>query len=45
MLNIRRLTLALIAHDAKKKELVSFVNSNREVLSPCSLVATGNKYM
>lgn len=33
--------IALIAHDQKKPDLVSFVLANRELLSGFSLVATG----
>lgn len=35
------LKLALIAHDAKKPEMVSFVNRHKDVLSRCALTATG----
>ena len=36
-----RLRLALIAHDQKKDDLVSFVRSHEGFLSGCDLVATG----
>jgi len=35
------LRIALIAHDAKKKEMVAFVAANRELLTRCNLTATG----
>ncbi|KLU61298.1 methylglyoxal synthase [Peptococcaceae bacterium CEB3] len=35
------LRLALIAHDAKKAEMIRFVQTHREVLARCQLTATG----
>ena len=34
-------TIALIAHDAKKVDMVVFAKENEEVLSHCNLIATG----
>ncbi len=34
-------TIALIAHDAKKVDIVMFVNEHRELLKDCQLIATG----
>lgn len=34
-------TLALIAHDGKKAEMVAFVKNHREILSRFQIVATG----
>ncbi len=34
-------TLALIAHDRKKDELVAFAARHRELLAKCRLIATG----
>lgn len=34
-------TIALIAHDAKKQDMVSFVHKHRRILSGFTLVATG----
>ena len=34
-------SIALIAHDGKKPEMVSFVNKNREILEKCSVYTTG----
>jgi methylglyoxal synthase len=36
-----RFEIALIAHDAKKDDLVRFVEEHREALARCHLVATG----
>jgi methylglyoxal synthase len=36
-----RFEIALIAHDAKKEDLVRFVEDHREPLERCHLVATG----
>ena len=36
-----RFEIALIAHDAKKDDIVHFVNEHRELLERCHLVATG----
>ncbi len=33
--------LALIAHDAKKQEMVQFANKYKEILAGCDLTATG----
>ena len=33
-------TIALVAHDGKKADLLQFVNDNRQKLSRCSLVGT-----
>jgi methylglyoxal synthase len=38
----KRLTLALIAHDAKKDDMVSLVKAHREELAEIDLVATKN---
>jgi len=35
------LRVALIAHDAKKKDIVAFAAANRELLARCKLTATG----
>ena len=35
-----RFEIALIAHDAKKDDMVRFVNEHRELLGRCHLVAT-----
>lgn len=35
------LRLALIAHDAKKPEMIRFVQTHKEVLGRCQLTATG----
>lgn len=34
-------TVALIAHDAKKMDIVMFANENRPLLSQCDIIATG----
>ena len=34
-------TIALIAHDARKDDMVSFVKDNMEILKKMNLVATG----
>ena len=34
-------TVALIAHDAKKRTLVAFAERHAEILSRCALIATG----
>lgn len=36
-----KLTLALVAHDHKKPELLSWVKQHIETLKQCNLVATG----
>jgi len=33
-------TIALIAHDGKKADILQFTNDNRKVLSKCKLIAT-----
>jgi methylglyoxal synthase len=33
--------IALIAHDGKKAELVSFILQNREIMEQCRLIGTG----
>ncbi|NNF35891.1 MAG: methylglyoxal synthase [Saprospiraceae bacterium] len=35
------INIALIAHDGKKPEMVSFVNSNKEFLKKATIYATG----
>ncbi|HTY81997.1 MAG TPA: methylglyoxal synthase [Dehalococcoidales bacterium] len=37
---MKKMTLALIAHDAKKEEMLSLVNAHREELTNINLVAT-----
>ena len=37
----QKLTIALVAHDARKPDLVSWVRDHEDQLSPHSLVATG----
>lgn len=37
----RKMTIALVAHDARKPELVSWVNDHLAALEPHDLVATG----
>lgn len=37
-----RASVALIAHDAKKVDIVMFANEHREILCECELVATGS---
>lgn len=39
---MRRHTIALIAHDAKKEDMVQLVKNHRESVSELALVATGN---
>lgn len=34
-------TIALIAHDSKKADMVAFVKDNQEILSEANLLATG----
>ena len=34
-------TVALIAHDAKKVDMVMFANSHKEKLNKCEIIATG----
>jgi methylglyoxal synthase len=34
-------TIALIAHDGKKDDMVAFVNNHRDMLAGCHLMATG----
>lgn len=34
-------SIALIAHDGKKPEMVSFVNKNRNILEKCNVYTTG----
>jgi methylglyoxal synthase len=38
----RKKTIALIAHDGKKAQLVSFVRDNLSILSKYKLIGTGN---
>lgn len=40
-MNTKQLNLALIAHDGKKPEMVSFVLGNKNFLGKCDLFATG----
>ena len=37
----QRPTIALIAHDAKKQDIVSFAQRHRDILSRCHILATG----
>ena len=39
---MKKLTLALIAHDSKKEDMISFIKAHREELSEINLVATKN---
>ncbi len=41
MLNSKRKTLALVAHDNRKKELIEWVSWNRDALSRHNLICTG----
>lgn len=34
-------TVALVAHDHKKEELLAWVDAHRDILSQCNIVATG----
>ncbi|MEQ3640301.1 MAG: methylglyoxal synthase [Alteromonas sp.] len=36
-----KLTLALVAHDHKKPELLAWANQHKKILEQCNLVATG----
>ncbi len=36
----RKKTIALIAHDGKKADILQFANDNREALLKCNLIAT-----
>ncbi|MFZ4622546.1 MAG: methylglyoxal synthase, partial [Bacteroidota bacterium] len=36
----RKKTVALIAHDGKKADILQFANDNRAALSKCNLIAT-----
>lgn len=38
---MRKLNIALVAHDARKQELVDWVKFNKQVLFPHHLIATG----
>lgn len=38
---LETLRLALIAHDAKKPEMIRFVETHKEILARCQLTATG----
>jgi methylglyoxal synthase len=42
---VDKTTVALIAHDAKKVDIVMFANEHRETLKRCELVATGSTGM
>ena len=37
---MRKLNIALVAHDARKQELVDWVKFNKQVLFPHHLIAT-----
>jgi methylglyoxal synthase len=39
---MKRIRIALIAHDIKKDDIVAFVTRHRDFLCTCDLVATGN---
>ena len=39
---VDRTTVALIAHDAKKVDIVMFANEHSDTLRECELVATGS---
>ncbi len=41
MSNTKRIRIALISHDGKKPEMVSFVLRNKEFLNNCEIYATG----
>lgn len=39
---MKRITLALIAHDAKKEDMVELVKAHKELIAQCAIVATAN---
>ena len=39
---MKRITLALIAHDAKKEDMVDLMKAHKELVAQCALVATSN---
>jgi methylglyoxal synthase len=39
---VKRITIALIAHDAKKEDMVELVKAHKELLAQCAIVATAN---
>ena len=39
---MKRITIALIAHDAKKEDMVELVKAHKELLAQCAIVATAN---
>jgi methylglyoxal synthase len=41
VINLNEPTVALIAHDDKKDDMIRFVQANRHILEKCRLIATG----